>query len=232
VTGRQEKELNTRKLVRLATRGLFAASTLALLASPGFTAGATDAKTPATGRVHYRMTSTMMNGTMTMAWANHGRKFRQDMKMSIDRGGQKVSMDTWAVADGNHVYMHQPTMGPQVMRMRMPKGTGSAFSLPGIPNPSASGAGKIVGKGTVLGRSCEIRSFSQGGQGQSKVWLWNGMPLKLEANGPGGGMRMVATRIDTTPKLAPSLFKVPSGYQVKDMQMPKGMPGAPSAGAR
>jgi hypothetical protein len=232
VTGRQEKELNTRKLVHRATRGLVAASALAVLASPGFTASAIDAKTPATGRVQYRMTGATMNGTMTMAWANHGRRFRQDMKMSIGRDGQQMSMNTWAVADGTHVYMHQPAMGQQVMRMRMPKDAGSAFSLPGIPNPSARGAGKVVGKGTVLGRSCEIRSFGAGGRGQSKVWLWNGMPLKVEASGPQGGMTMIATRVDTTPKLAPSLFKVPSGYQVKEMQLPKGMPGAPPSGQR
>lgn len=225
--------MHTRKLFRRAARGIMAATTLAVLIGPAYSAPAAD-KTPATGRVQYRMTSQMMSGIMTMAWANHGKKFRQDMKMSVDRGGQKVSMNTWAVADGSHLYMHQPTMGQQVMRMRMPKSGASAFSLPGIPNPGAKGAGKVVGKGTVLGRSCEIRSFGPGGQkGQSKVWLWNGMPLKVEASGPqGGGMTMVATKVETAPKLSPALFKVPSGYQVRDMQTPKGAPGAPPSRPR
>jgi hypothetical protein len=232
MTGRQEKQLHTRKLVRHATRGLLTVNLVAALASPGYTASAAD-KTPATGRVHYRMTNSMMNGTMTMAWANHGKKFRQDMKVSVNRGGQQVPMNTWAVADGSYIYMHQAAMGQQVMRMRVPKEGGTAFSLPGIPNPNAKGAGKVVGKGTILGRSCEIRSFGVGGQqAKSRVWLWNGMPLKVEASGPQGGMTMVATKVETTPKLAPALFKVPSGYQVRDMQLPKGAPGAPPAPPR
>jgi hypothetical protein len=107
------------------------------------------------------------------------------------------------------------------------------FGIIGIIGAAvAIGAGKVVGKGTVLGRSCEIRSFGPGGQqGQSKVWLWNGMPLKVEASGPQGGMTMVATRVDTSPKLTPAVFKVPSGYQVKDMQLPTGAPGAPPSSA-
>jgi hypothetical protein len=225
--------LHTRKLVRRATRGIIAAATLAVLVGPAYSASPAD-KAPATGRVHYKMSSPMMSGTMIMAWINHGKKYRQEMKMSMDRGGQKVAMNTWAVGDGSHIYMHQPMMGQQVMRMKVPKSMASAFSLPGIPDPSAKGAGKVVGKGTVLGRSCQIRSFGAGGpQGNSKVWLWNGMPLRVEASGPqGGGMSMVATKVETTPKLSPSLFKVPAGYQVRDMQIPKGAPGAPPAPPR
>jgi hypothetical protein len=222
--------MRIRHRLSLAVIPITAMGLLGTLALPNPSAHAADKKTPATGRVHYRMNSPMMNGTMTMTWINHGKKFRQDMKLSVGQQGKQMSINSWTVADGGYIYTYQPSMGQQVMRMKMPKEMAAAGAL-GLPSPGAAGGGKVVGKGKILGYPCEIRTVGPGGkQGQAKLWIWNGMPLKMEAAGPQGqGMTMVATRVETAPKVSLGDFKVPAGYQVRDVQPPT---GAPPAGSR
>jgi hypothetical protein len=91
----------------------------------------------------------------------------------------------------------------------------------------AAAKGKVVGKETLLGKPCEIRSVGAGGQeGKVKVWLWKSLPLKLVASGQqGGGLTMIATKVESPVSLPSSLFRLPSGYQVKDFQPTTGMPG-------
>jgi hypothetical protein len=211
--------MRIRHRLPLAVISLTAAGLLGTLAVPNPSAHAADKKTPATGRVHYRMTSPMMNGTMIMTWINHGKKFRQDMKLTVGQQEKQMSINSWTLADGGYIYTYQPTMGQQVMRMKMPKEMAAAGAL-GIPNPGSAGGSKVVGKGKILGYPCEIRTVGPGGK-----QVWNGMPLKMESAGPQGqGMTMVATRVETTPKVSPGDFKVPAGYQVRDVQVPKGVP--------
>jgi len=157
----------------------------------------------------------MMSGTMVTAWVDHGKKSRQDMKLSVNAGGRQASIDTWSLQDGTYVYTHQPGLGNQVMRMRLSKAAQAGASMGGVPGLGASGSGKVVGKGTILGHACEIRSLGVGqGPGHGKVWLWNGMPLRVETDGSGGGMTMLATKVETAPHLSPASFKLPAGYQV------------------
>jgi hypothetical protein len=213
----------------LAMIPVVAASLLGPVAVPGAAAPAADKKTPATGRVHYRMNSPIVSGTMVMTWINHGKKFRQDMKLSVGQQGKQTTINSWTLTDGGYLYTYQPQMGQQVMRMKMPKSmAGGTF---GLPSPGTAGSGKVVGKGTVLGRPCQVHLVGAGGKsGQAKVWIWKGMPLKMEANGPQGqGMSLIATRVETAPKIAMGDFKVPAGYQVRDVQAPT---GAPPAGPR
>ncbi len=198
---------------------------LGMAGRPAIAAG--DKDTPATGRVHYTMTSPKMNGTMTMAWIDHGKRFRQETKMSVGQPGQQMTMDTWTLGDGRYLYSHQPMLGKQVMRMPMPKGAGASPMGP-TPFPSTVG-GKVVGKATLLGHPCEIRAMGQGGnRGQVKAWVWKGMPLRVETAGPqGGAMVLVATQVETAPHLSAESFKVPAGYEIRDMKMPAGVAGGP-----
>jgi hypothetical protein len=215
--------MHTSQWIRRAARGIAA---MAVAWSPAVSGGAAFAgdKPPATGRIHYQMTSPMVNATVVMAWVDHGKKTRQDMKMSVGGGGQQAAIDSWTVTDGSYIYTYQPAMGRQVMRMRMSKAAQNAAAMGVAPRAGAYGKGTVIGKGTVLGHPCEIRSFGTGhARGQGKVWLWNGMLLKMQSSAPGGdGMTMVATRVETAPTLSPSSFQVPAGYQVKDFQMPAG----------
>ena len=97
-----------------------------------------------------------------------------------------------------------------------------------------SGTGTVVGKASVLGRPCEIRTFGPRSAGPTvKMWVWNGLPLRTEMTLPQGGkMTTEATQVEMAPKLSPSLFKLPAGYTVKEMQMPAGATGAPPAPPR
>jgi hypothetical protein len=183
---------------------------------------------PATGRVHYRMSSPMMNGTTVISWIDHGHKFRQDSHMSIGATASKSAMQTWSIGNGADVYTYQPALGKQVLHMKVSKGKGSAGPIGGTPFVGNS-TGKVIGKATVMGRPCEIRAIGARGSGPAvKMWVWNGLPLRTEMTLPQGGkMTTEATQVETAPKLAPALFKLPAGYTVKEFQMPAGALGAP-----
>src|SRR5262249_31592965 len=118
--------------------------------------------------------------------------------------------------------------GKQVLHIKMTKGASAGGPMGGSPFVGGS-AGKLVGKGTVLGRPCEIRMMGTKNPGHEvKVWVWNGLPLRSEIPLPQGGkMTTEATQVETAPKLSAALFKLPAGYTVKEFQMPAGAPGAP-----
>jgi hypothetical protein len=183
------------------------------------------------GRIHYQMTSPIMSGTMILSWIDNGKKFRQDTKASAGTGaerrpgGQKTQFETWSIGDGTHVYTYAPGMGRQVMRAKVPRSMGAGSPTAGTPFGGMHGAGPVVGKATVLGKRCDVRKIGQGG-GQGKVWLWKGLVMRMEASAPqGGSMNMIATRLEEAPRLSPSLFRVPAGYQVRDFQLPAGRRG-------
>jgi hypothetical protein len=159
------------------------------------------------GRITYKFSAGNVSGTSVLVWTENGKRFRQDTsgtsKQSA-KGPQKIV--SWTIGDGNNIYMHQSTMGKQVMRIPLPKTGTSPISAPG---------GKTVGKGTVLGRPCEIRQVGPG-----KVWVWKGIALKNEQTGGGATMVMEATAIQTPARNAPELFKVPAGYTIKDSTVP------------
>ena len=199
---------------------------LAALSSPALGAGV---EAPlASGRVHYRMASPLMNGTTVLCWIDHGRKFRQDAQMSIGSGGTTRQIQTWSLGDGSYVYSYQPMMGKQVLRLKARTGPGAAG--PAGTMPFLVGGGKVVGKATLLGRPCEIRVMGAGNPGGGmKMWTWRGLPLRTEVDVPRGGkVTTEATQIETAPKLSPALFRVPAGYQVRDFKMPAGRPGSPA----
>lgn len=190
----------------------------------------------ATGRVTYQI-SGPMKGSMVLSWSENGKKFRQETKMTgvpppATPGAPKaapMSMDTWMLSDGKAMYALMPMGGKKVMRLEgktsgpagAPMGLGQMLGDLGGPS-----GGKVVGKATLLGRSCEIRATDKG-----KVWLWKGLPLRMEiqVNPKMPKLTMVATKVESAPKLPAILFKVPAGYQIQEMpaggpRMPPGMP--------
>src|SRR4051794_14887487 len=111
---------------------LAAIGALGLLTAPGRPVmAAAGSAAPATGRVHYRMSSPMMNGTTVVSWIDHGRKFRQDSQMSIGATASKSAMQTWSIGDGTNIYTYQPALGKQVLHMKVPKGAGAGGLMGG-----------------------------------------------------------------------------------------------------
>jgi hypothetical protein len=189
----------------------------ALAATAGAVAAQSQApvKLPsASGQITYKMSGPAINGTTTLSWIENGKKARNDVKATAAQPGQQFSLDGWTITDGTNVYIHNGMLGNQVMRMKITSNDPS--SLLGFGAPGAGGkanSGKVVGKATILGKPCEIREM----QG-TKAWLWQGLPLKIEATGQGQAQSMTlqATKINTTVKLSPAMFKVPAGLKVID----------------
>lgn len=203
-------------LLGVACSGSFAAAP-APVAAAAASANAINAPSP-TGRITYDFKVASLAGTSLLTWAEGGKKFRQDISMSgtapnAPSGTPPMTIQMWAFGDGKNVYSYQPMMGKQVVRMKVPKGAGAgAAGTPGAPPLGAMKGGKVVGKGTVLGKPCEIRQV-----GTAKIWMWKGLALKMEsAGGQGPEMSMVARKLDMPFKAPASKFQVPAGYTITD----------------
>lgn len=155
------------------------------------------------GRIRYTVSMRGVNGTQTLAWADHGRRYRQDVAMKINVPGKPAkTVNTWTFTDGAHLHSGD-TATKQAVRVKL--ASGAKQSLGGVQT-----AGKVVGKASILGKPCEVRQ-----QQGMKVWLWKGLPLRFEVK---GGMKMVATRVEEGVNLPATLFQVPAGYNVREIQ--------------
>jgi len=227
--------IDSRKGARIVLVGVACGGALSLGTAPAVAAKASPSLLSApspTGRITYAFKVATMEGTSLLTWAEGGKKFRQDISMSgtppnAPSGTPPLTMQMWAFGDGKNVYSYQPMMGKQVIRMKMPKG-GGAPGTPGAPPIGALKGGKVVGKETILNKPCEIRLV-----GNSKIWMWKGLALKMEnSGGQGPQMSMVAKKLDMPFNSPASKFKVPAGYTVTD-KLPSlgGMSGgAPGGG--
>lgn len=179
----------------------------------------------ASGRIVYKLSNKMMNGTSTLTWADHGKKIRQELSAKASANGRTMDLSNWIITDGKHMYVHHPFLGQKVNRSKLsPQMLNSQGA--GMPMMAApKGLGKAVGKGNVAGKPCAIYNLPQGASG--KIWVWQNLPLKMEMNAPqAGGMSMEATKVETGIAVSPKTFQVPAGMQVQDVQMPK-MPAQP-----
>ncbi len=71
--------------------------------------------------------------------------------------------------------------------------------------------GKVVGKGSVLGYPCEIWESKAG-----KVWLYKGVPLKIETTMMGFKHTQIATKAKFNVSIPESAFKLPD-YPIRTM---------------
>jgi len=156
----------------------------------------------ATGRIVYSIKGASVNGTQSVTWAGGGTKFRTDADMVLSMNGQKMPMKGWSISDGKNLYTLQPGMN-QAMKMKAPKQMGPDMGLPGMA-PGANGAmsGKVTGKETILGKTCEVRQMGEA----MRVSTWQGMPLKMVVTAPqaGGSITILATKVEVPAKVDPS----------------------------
>jgi hypothetical protein len=211
-------------MLKIPTRGVLVGAVLALTAAVLPAAAQFQSLKYPTGRVTYKITGSMFNGTQTVTWIESGKRTRTEATMQAGQGDQKMTMNTWSISDGTYVYTFSPMMGgKKLLRMKLPKGNGSGVTSNQPLIAMGSKAGKVVGKGDVLGKPCEIREV-----GPAKVWIWDGLNLKTETKqGPVGNMTVVATKIETGVKASPDKFKVPKGYEVQDFDPSQFRGGGP-----
>ncbi len=225
---------------RTAGRAVAFAAVVTVLAAkplPVVAAPALPARFPtANGTIKYRMTMggrMPMNSNISMTWTNYGARFRQDSQIRMNAGGRSMTMNSWSLYDGKSLYAAMPSGMPGqpagrkvVMRMTLPQNYLNRMAMGN--SPTAAGAGRVVGHGTVLGKPCEIRAVDLNNpryKGQAKIWMWQKLPLrseismnmKMQGMTQNMKMSMVATQLNTNVKPSPSLFRLPAGYQVQDM---------------
>ncbi|MBM3460245.1 MAG: hypothetical protein FJX77_17130, partial [Armatimonadetes bacterium] len=182
------------------------------------------------GRIVYKLSSTVMNGTQTLAWMDGGKRVRQDTdsKLSQPPGGASgrppmpaggMSLKSWTIVDGGFAYMSFPMLGPEIRKMDLKKAAGRRTGPGGVPAVTIGKeqVGKSLGKGKIAGRDCTIMEMkSQTGQVAGKVWIWQNLPLKLELITPVTTMTLEATRVETPARLDAGTFKLPAGVKVVD----------------
>ena len=187
-----------------------------------------------TGRVTYAVSHALMSGTSVLTWADGGKLFRQEAKLRVKQPGANgpvpTDISTTVLCDGKYVYTYNSQQGKTYRRMPVKDGQlpSASGTVPLSVDPKQT---KLVGKGTVLGKPCEIREASR-----LRMWSWKGLPLKMEpAPGNSGegtfgallnSLRVLATKLEPGVKPAVALFKVPAGYKVVDTKLPSGVPGA------
>jgi len=184
-----------------------------------------------TGRVTYKLSSPMMNGSTTLSWMENGKKFRQDMSGEVVRPSQPgqppahgMQIKTWTLSDGVNIYSKQP-MNDSILRIKIPKDKKGISPSPLMP--TGLDTAKVVGKETLLGKQCQIRQIQAQGNAV-KVWIWDGVPLKMQSSGQQS-MSMVATKVEVPARLDAAKFKLPAGAKVQDFNLPTGggAPGRP-----
>ena len=227
-------------ICRIAGRAVAFAAVATLLAAkplPIVAAPASPARFPtANGTVKYRMIMSgagSMNNNITMTWASYGARFRQDTQIRMNVMGRQMNINSWSVYDGKALYNElpsgmfgRPANRKIAMRMTLPQNYLNRMATGN--SPTGTGAGRIVGHGTILGKPCEIRVISLNDalyKGQAKIWRWQKLPLRSEVSTNikiGGAtqkmkMSMVATQLNTNVKPSPALFRLPAGYKVQEM---------------
>lgn len=73
--------------------------------------------------------------------------------------------------------------------------------------------GQKVRNETFLDRPCEVWENKARG---SKVWLWNGIPLRSETQSPDGLIIVAATKVDETTPVDENVFVLPEGFHFID----------------
>lgn len=210
------------RIGHFAPRAVAAVGAVALSGAAALAAGQPLFAFPS-GRVTYKITGKPVNGTSTLTWTEKGKRTRQDSQIQMQFGQSPMNVKSWSISDGKYLYNCSGMLGKTVTRSEI----GKDPNMPGLSGLQALGEnlnqGKLLGKGTILSRPCEIRQIEG-----AKIWVWKGIPLKVTSppNSPRGPVTVVATKVDTAYKPAASAFKVPAGYQVKDMK--DLMPGGPN----
>lgn len=168
------------------------------------------------GRVHYRFSKPGLRGTSQFTWIEHGAMFRQEVQGSrsetiLGRGKELFTL--------NPAFRRQPATAQRVEV----KPTDVWLNAEEIPNITlGSGAGELVGMGTVLGKPCEIRKLHT-----MRIWYWQGLPLRMErpATARMRPLSLVAVQLDTDVYAPKSQFQIPPGYTVTNF--PGRAPGFP-----
>lgn len=164
------------------------------------------------------MSMDMMGNTITTTtyFDDYGRK----QANVSDFGGQKsrsivVNGETIMVNDEAKTAMRIPGM--------MGMGGGSTVNFMKLTEEVIKANNiKELGEETIAGKPCKKYSMSVSMMGQSQtqtVWVYEGITLKSSSQSDFGAMERTASKFEENATIPASMFEIPEGVKIQDMDM-------------
>ena len=169
---------------------------------------------------------TVKSGIVTMEMDMMGQSIVQEIYFDdygakkatvMNFGGQKsrnivVDGATVMVNDDEKTAMKMPMMGQQetVNFSNLDEKTIKKYKV------------KELGKETVAGKECtkyEVTVFMMGQPQKQTVWVYKGITLKSASSSDFGDMVQTATKIQENVEVPASMFVLPAGVKVQEMDM-------------
>jgi outer membrane lipoprotein-sorting protein len=164
------------------------------------------------------MSMDMMGNTITTTtyFDDYGRK-----QASVsDFGGQKSRS---IVVKGETIMVNDEAKTATRMPGMMGMGGGSRVNFMKLTDDVIKANNiKELGEETIAGKPCKKYSMSVSMMGQSQeqtVWVYQGITLKSSSQSDFGAMEQTASKFEENATIPASMFEIPEGVKIQDMDM-------------
>lgn len=141
-------------------------------------------------------------------------------------GGQKMRM---LVIDGKNVMVNDNEKTAMSMPGGMPGGSQEKINFSNLTEKDIKkNKIKELGKETVAGKECtkySVSVFMMGQVMKQTVWVYKGITLKTSMKTDFGDMGQTATKIVEDVEIPATMFELPEGVKVQEMDMSRMMGG-------
>ena len=172
---------------------------------------------------------TVKSGIVTMEMDMMGQKIVQEIYFD-DYGVKQATLSNFGgrksrniVVDGETVMVNDDEKTAMKMPMMGQRETVNFSNL----DEKAIKKYKVkeLGTETVAGKECkkyEVTLFMMGQPQKQTVWVYKGITLKSSSSSDFGDMTQTATKIQEDVEIPASMFTLPAGVKVQEMQMSGG----------
>lgn len=169
---------------------------------------------------------TVKSGIVTMEMDMMGQKIVQEVYFD-DYGAKQATLSDFGgrksrniVVDGETVMVNDDEKTAMKMPMMGQRETVNFSNL----DEKAIKKYKVkeLGTETVAGKECkkyEVTLFMMGQPQKQTVWVYKGITLKSSSKSDFGDMNQTATKIQENVEIPASMFTLPAGVKVEEMQM-------------
>jgi len=157
-----------------------------------------------------------MTGTETMYFDDYGMLETKITKVTMDLMGIKKETDNTAILKDKWIYSidnktNTANKLENPMYSMFPEGIESEKA--GEEMMIKMG-GQKVGTETINGKDCDIWEIKKM---MSKIWIWKSIPIKTQVSMMGMNVTLIATSVETDIAVMPSMFNIPTGIQIQEM---------------
>lgn len=169
------------------------------------------------GIVKYKI-SGQSNGTEEFYWNGFGQKEARHTETTVNIFGIKQRTRSLLIIDGNWAYSYNPktNTATKINYQEMTKNM-AGKTLAGYSDSMIEAyGGKKVGTEKVLGKKCtvyELTNFNN-----YKVWIWKGLPLKMESNFMEFDYLMEAVDIQENAHFDQAKLTLPNGARIEEIK--------------